>query len=476
MQQNLTQFFATERYQVERVLGQQRGRQTLLAHDQQTGDQVVIKGILFGPDFDWSDLKHFEREAQVLQQLNHSAIPKYLDFYSVRREFGGGMALVQSYIAAPSLQVLLDAGHRWDPVSVLHIARSLLKILMDLQSLHPPIIHRDIKPSNILYDMESKQVYLIDFGSVRMTAFQPGATYTVVGSYGYMPPEQFGGRPVPASDLYGVGATLVALLTGQHPADLPHQGSGLALDQTGLSQILEPYFLDWLTWLLQPNAADRPGSAQIALDALNHPVCGALAADGALLHQTRGIPLPKPAQSRIQLHRTTETLSVIIPGQSGGAGLFILVPFAIAWNSFILFFTVMSVGLSPFPVNLIFGLFTLPFWAAGLWMIGAILFVLFGRLHLSIDPNQIALTYEVFGFRFNRPKPSPRQYINKINLSPSHYKRDSDGDRIEVKSKLEIWAGAKVYTVAGENGLTDPELEWLADQLSRWIKVPITHQ
>ncbi len=194
------------------------------------------------------------------------------------------------------------------------------------------------------------------------------------------------------------------------------------------------------------------------------------------MHQPSGIPLSKPAQSRIQLHRTTDTLSVTIPGQSGGAGLFLLVPFAIAWNSFILFFTIMSVGLSPFPVNLVFGLFTLPFWAAGLSMIGAILFVLFGRIRLSVDPKQIALTYEVLGFRFNRPKPSPRQYINKINLSPSHYKRDSDGDRVEVKPKLEIWAGSKVYTVAGENGLTDPELEWLADQLSRWLKVPITRQ
>ncbi|NJO86339.1 MAG: serine/threonine protein kinase, partial [Synechococcaceae cyanobacterium RM1_1_27] len=129
--------FQTDRYRIKRVLGQQRGRPTLLAHDQETGDPVVIKGMLFGPGFDWSDLKLFEREAQVLQKLDHPAIPRYRDFYSIKGDFGGGMALVQSYIEAPSLQSLWDQGHRFTRAEILHIARSVLKILQYLHGFHP---------------------------------------------------------------------------------------------------------------------------------------------------------------------------------------------------------------------------------------------------------------------------------------------------------------------------------------------------
>ena len=67
------------------------------------------------------------------------------------------------------------------------------------------------------------QVYLVDFGSVQTVLAAEGGTRTVVGTYGYMPPEQFGGRTVPASDLYSLGATLIYLVTGTHPADLPQK-------------------------------------------------------------------------------------------------------------------------------------------------------------------------------------------------------------------------------------------------------------
>ena len=74
-----------------------------------------------------------------------------------------------------------------------------------LHSQTPPIIHRDLKPSNILLTDRSAhsqgQVYLVDFGSVQAPFLQPTGTLTIVGAYGYMPPEQFGGRAEPASDL-----------------------------------------------------------------------------------------------------------------------------------------------------------------------------------------------------------------------------------------------------------------------------------
>ncbi|MGB3534227.1 MAG: protein kinase [Microcoleaceae cyanobacterium] len=87
-----------------------------------------------------------------------------------------------------------------------------------MQYLHShlhPVIHRDIKPSNILLTDRSGNspgtVYLVDFGSVK-TVIQSG-TITIVGTYGYMPTEQFGGKTTPASDLYSLGATLIYLIT-----------------------------------------------------------------------------------------------------------------------------------------------------------------------------------------------------------------------------------------------------------------------
>ncbi|RUT01373.1 hypothetical protein DSM106972_069240 [Dulcicalothrix desertica PCC 7102] len=64
-----------ERYQVEQLLGKKAGRRTLLALDLQSNQPVVIKLLNFSNDFEWDDLKLFEREAETLKSLNHPAIP-----------------------------------------------------------------------------------------------------------------------------------------------------------------------------------------------------------------------------------------------------------------------------------------------------------------------------------------------------------------------------------------------------------------
>jgi len=214
-----------DRYQIQQQLGKKAGRQTFLAIDNETQQPVVIKLLSFNKDFEWDDLKLFEREAETLKSLNHPAIPCYLDFFEVDLPHSKGVALVQSYIPAKSLEAQLKAGRRFSEPEVKQLAIALLEILSYLHSQQPPVIHRDIKPSNILLGERSGnfvgQVYLVDFGSVQTLAATEGGTITVVGTYGYMPPEQFGGRAVPASDLYSLGATLIYLTTGKHPAELP---------------------------------------------------------------------------------------------------------------------------------------------------------------------------------------------------------------------------------------------------------------
>jgi serine/threonine protein kinase len=254
-----------ERYQLKQKLGHNAGRQTWLAEDLQASppELIVIKLLTFGGDMQWDDLKLFEREAQVLKQLDHPRIPKYRDYFSIDDRtlwFG----LIQDYIPGTCLKDLLTQGRRFTERQVRDIALQVLQILTSLHALHPPVLHRDIKPSNLIWGADD-QVYLVDFGAVQDRAATEGATFTVVGTYGYAPVEQFGGRTVPASDLYALGATLIHLLTGLAPADLPQRRMRLQFsDRINLSAS----FTSWLEAMIAPDLEERFSTAEAALNAL----------------------------------------------------------------------------------------------------------------------------------------------------------------------------------------------------------------
>ena len=100
-------------------------------------------------------------------------------------------------------------------------------------------------------------------------AASQGATFTVVGTYGYAPMEQFGGRSVPASDLYALGATLIHLVTGTAPADLPQKSLRIQFqEQVSLSKD----FVSWLEGLTEPDIEQRFSTANQALATLNNPL------------------------------------------------------------------------------------------------------------------------------------------------------------------------------------------------------------
>ncbi len=246
-----------QRYQIRSQLGKKAGRRTLLAVDTTTEIQVVIKLLIFDRDFDWQDLKLFKREAETLKSIEHPAIPRYLDYFEFELVEYRGFALVQTYIDAQSLDLATSVGRRWSEHELKQIAQSLLKILDYLHSQNPPIIHRDIKPSNILITNRSSHhvgdVYLVDFGSVQSLGHRDGGTMTIVGTYGYMPPEQFGGKAFPASDLYSLGATLIYLVSGKHPADLTEDDGKIHFR----SDYISKDFVYWLERLTQPTIGQR---------------------------------------------------------------------------------------------------------------------------------------------------------------------------------------------------------------------------
>lgn len=442
----------TSRYEIEQQLASKAGRLTLLARDRSSGELVVVKILSFGSDFEWDALKLFEREAQTLKTLSHPAIPRYLDFFELSAN-SKGFALVQSYVAGKSLEEYLKAGRTFSQAEVKQLALSLLEILIYLHGRKPPVIHRDIKPSNILLGDRTGnsigQVYLVDFGSVQTLAAKEGGTMTIVGTYGYMPPEQFGDRTVPASDLYSLGATLIYLVTGTHPADLPHKDGKIQFQP----ELLSPAFAHWLRWMSEPSLDRRLASAQDALQALEHPE-----------KDFAPLVVSQPFGSKIRLTKDANSLEILMPRKGFSGEIASLIVFAIAWNSFILVWTSTAVLSAPMGFNIFFALFSLPFWSAGIGMVWRILSNLFGTVRLCLNQQQISFTYEIFVFKFNQSHPAPIQKINQLELEYF------DG----AIYRIIIWAGTHSYELGRNNQITQAELDWLSYELSEWLRLPIT--
>ncbi len=182
---------------------------------------------------------------------------------------------------------------------------------MYLQQLTPPVIHRDIKPQNLIRQ-DNGRIFLVDFGAVQDTYNNSIAggqdTYnnsiaggsTVVGTFGYMAPEQFRGQAVLSTDLYGLGTTLLFLLTGKSPADLPHHQ--LTINFHSAVQ-LPKRFAAWLERMIEPISTARFPSAVEALVVLQ----------GKQPLPPRASTFKQPKNSKIQLLKATDKMIVDIP-------------------------------------------------------------------------------------------------------------------------------------------------------------------
>jgi serine/threonine protein kinase len=126
------------------------------------------------------------------------------------------------------------------------------EVLDYLHGRAPPIIHRDIKPGNVIRRLDAG-FSLVDFGSVR-DSLKPEGGSTVVGTFGYMAPEQFQGRALPQSDVYALGATALTLLTGREPEEQPHRGLAIDVAATLPHDVV---FARVLTKMLDPDPDRR---------------------------------------------------------------------------------------------------------------------------------------------------------------------------------------------------------------------------
>jgi serine/threonine protein kinase len=255
---------STQGYQIDRVLGQNinGGRVTYLARDLNSDRPVVIKQFQFATIGNtWSDYDTYQREVEILQQIDLPNIPKYLTSW----ETPTGFCLVQEYKAGTTLATSKE---KFTVERVQQIAIDILESLVYLQQQQPPIIHRDLKPENIILD--DRHVYIIDFGFARSDRTDLTASSTIKGTLGFMPPEQLFNRPLTkAADLYGLGVTLVCLLTGYKSTEIERLiDNNYRLDIRSHLGHLPPNFLAWLMKITDPNPESRYADARAALDAL----------------------------------------------------------------------------------------------------------------------------------------------------------------------------------------------------------------
>ena len=256
--------FSNYGYQITRELGHNRagGRVTYLATEINTKRSVAVKQFQFAQTgANWTQYQACEQEIQILRELDHPSIPRYLDSFPT----ASGFCMVQEYKNANSLATL----RQLTPQKTKQIAISVLEILKYLQNRVPPVIHRDLKPENILVN-DRMNVSLVDFGFARIGGGEVAASSVVKGTLGFMPPEQMFNRQLTvASDLYSLGATLICLLIGINSTEV-----GSLMDDTGRINFkhrlpqLTPEFLDWLQKMVEPNFKHRYPSADAALNAL----------------------------------------------------------------------------------------------------------------------------------------------------------------------------------------------------------------
>lgn len=254
-----------DRFDIIRPIGEGGQGQTYLARDTQTGEHVALKRLALRLVDNWKALELFEREGAVLQNLSHPQIPTFITTFVEDTDEGPRFYLVQEYVEGDSLAEQIEAGVRWDVEHATSFLRSMLGVLTYLGSLRPPIVHRDIKPANII-ERNDGTWELVDFGAVRAIVPAESGGSTVVGTTGYLPPEQVLGRAEPASDQYALGATVLHMMSGLHPGDLAD--GGLTLE---IREHVDAHagFIDFLDRMLSPFPEDRFESASAALDALD---------------------------------------------------------------------------------------------------------------------------------------------------------------------------------------------------------------
>lgn len=246
------------RYRIERLLARGGMGAIYQGFDTNLNIPVAIKENFFKTP---EAIRQFQREAQILARVHHPNLPRVIHHFS----YTGQQYLVMDFIGGQDLwEMVKQRGRPLDEGQALDYLIQVCDAVDYLHRQKPPVIHRDIKPQNIKITPDGQAV-LVDFGIAKVAE---GDAHTQTGAQGvtpgFSPPEQYSGEgTLPASDVYSLGATLYAVLTGQKP---PHSVSRL-VDQgkfkppVELNKKLSRAASNAVMHAMQPRIEDRPQSA-----------------------------------------------------------------------------------------------------------------------------------------------------------------------------------------------------------------------
>ncbi len=266
------------RYQVIRRLGSGGFSRTFLVTDIHLPNhpRCVIKQLKV-QDKDTGTLdmarRLFDTEARVLYQLgNHPQIPSLMAHFEEDQEF----YLAQEYIEGSRLNRQVEEGKPWSETRVVLLLQEVLEILAFVH--RQQVIHRDIKPSNLIRRHRDGKMVLIDFGAVKQVTSSPlldaetGATNITVaiGTHGYMPNEQYAGKPRFSSDVYAVGILGIRALTGMHPQKIEEDSITSELSWRQYAPTVSSSLAAVLDKMVRYDFRDRYPTAQEALEALQN--------------------------------------------------------------------------------------------------------------------------------------------------------------------------------------------------------------
>jgi serine/threonine protein kinase len=205
------------RYIVEDLLGKGGFGAVYLVRDQRVRHNLFALKEVADPNK--RERARFVFEADVLRRVDHPALPRV--YYVFEDSKNDRAYMLMDYVEGPNLEILRQRqpNKRFSVQQVLTIMGPIINAVSYLHQQQPPIIHRDIKPANIIVPDSGDGSVLVDFGIAK--EYNPDSTTTAVrhASPGYGAPEQYGIGTNTRTDIYGLGATIYALLTGVVPTD-----------------------------------------------------------------------------------------------------------------------------------------------------------------------------------------------------------------------------------------------------------------
>ena len=307
-----------ERYIIEELLGQGGFGAVYRVRDRRVKGNIFALKEVVNPNS--GQQENFLFEGEILRRLDHPALPR------VYRVFEDGknncVYMLMDYVEGPNLERLRlqQPGKRFSLSQALKIMAPIIEAVNYLHAQQPPIIHRDIKPANVIVSPLGEEAMLVDFGIAK--EYDQDSTTAVIRlcSPGYGAPEQYIHGTSMQTDIYGLGATFYALLTGEVPIDALYRITSLSAQKSDplvsanqLAPSIPIAVADVLRRAMAVNSSDRFATVQEFWEALQlvsavqNVDAGSQAPSGKLSSTTPLVDLSYPSDVTLVAEMSSST-------------------------------------------------------------------------------------------------------------------------------------------------------------------------